>query len=377
MKNIFNQLGISLPETFLGLGIIAAASIGFMKMQENVSKSQLTNEAKSSELELKRLITAALLDKQACVQTFSGAVLGGEVTQIKNNNSISLFEKNKIYEQNTLKILSMVTQDKNQLNADGSRNVDLVINLERVKKNVYGSAKQIKIPLTVVSSGVSQPITSCFSSTDSLILTAMEETCLSLDAVWDSVSKKCYFENFKVFNTTQTKFSVDSNGNVGIGTLNPVAKLDVKGSIKLGSAGYSVGASCSVEGEFAYDENLHKPIFCNQSLKWETMGGDGLGSGQTWVDVTASRELNTTYVNNTSKPIKVNVVGGNIIAGSSWAKIEVNGVVVSYYTTNAYNGLIEAVVPAGANYRVSSTGAWIFKGSGGITTPNYGWRELR
>jgi type II secretory pathway pseudopilin PulG len=67
-----------------------------------------------------------------------------------------------------------------------------------------------------------------------------------------------------------------SAANVGIGTLNPRAKLDVNGAIRPGY--FSVGSSCgsNPEGSLAYDLGIHKPIYCNNSGSWSQMSGGSL-----------------------------------------------------------------------------------------------------
>lgn len=77
------------------------------------------------------------------------------------------------------------------------------------------------------------------------------------------------------------------------------------------------------------------------------------------------------YTNSTGRPIGVNILGGAPVNGGSSAALYVNGVPVSYYTTNAYNGTISSIVPPSATYM--ATGAnWSF----GFGAP-YGWKELR
>ena len=83
--------------------------------------------------------------------------------------------------------------------------------------------------------------------------------------------------------------------------------------------------------------------------------GSGLGVGQTYQDVTASRVFNTTYTNSTGKPIFVSV--SCYAANGSPAGITVSGITfnsTSAYTTNAA-AQASFVVPNGATYSVSSS----------------------
>jgi hypothetical protein len=77
----------------------------------------------------------------------------------------------------------------------------------------------------------------------------------------------------------------------------------------------------------------------------------GVGVGQTWQDVRASRAHGTTYTNNTSKPIMVNVYPNS---NGKTMDFIVNGLTVS--RTNAdENGsaTMSVIVPVGASYSVT------------------------
>ncbi len=66
-----------------------------------------------------------------------------------------------------------------------------------------------------------------------------------------------------------------ANGNVGIGTANPQATLDVNGAIVAGRNGITAGGACSPEGAIAYDLGNHQPVYCTQSLQWAATAGTG------------------------------------------------------------------------------------------------------
>lgn len=78
----------------------------------------------------------------------------------------------------------------------------------------------------------------------------------------------------------------------------------------------------------------------------------GIGIGQTWTDVTASRDSSTVYTNSTSKPIMVNVWGINATA----IDLTVGGVVAcrSAINSSVPSTQLTAIVPAGSTYRITS-----------------------
>jgi len=78
----------------------------------------------------------------------------------------------------------------------------------------------------------------------------------------------------------------------------------------------------------------------------------GLGDGQTWQDVTASRVLATTYTNTTGRSIEVivNVQAGALI---SHVRLSVDGVEVcrnGQGGSNANKNTVHCIVPNGSSY---------------------------
>ena len=91
----------------------------------------------------------------------------------------------------------------------------------------------------------------------------------------------------------------------------------------------------------------------------------GLGQGQTWQNVTASRAQGTTYTNTTGKPIFVSIFGS---CNSGSKPLTVNGLAVATHTpigTGSISTTITAIVPDGGTYSLANVG--------GTTL----WMELR
>jgi hypothetical protein len=91
----------------------------------------------------------------------------------------------------------------------------------------------------------------------------------------------------------------------------------------------------------------------------------GIGYGQTWQDVAASRAVSTNYTNSTGKPILVNVSYAQISTVTNY--MYVDGVLVATGKQNNLNGgqLMSAIVPNGSTYSVTSSGVIL------------SWAELR
>jgi hypothetical protein len=96
--------------------------------------------------------------------------------------------------------------------------------------------------------------------------------------------------------------------------------------------------------------------------------GAGVGSNQTWQDVTASRSVGTTYTNSTGKPIMVAIKGygtqpADIVLG-------INGTNMMYqniYNGTGQSGTVYGIIPNGSTYIASI--------SAGTSTTK--WSELR
>ncbi len=105
-----------------------------------------------------------------------------------------------------------------------------------------------------------------------------------------------------------------------------------------------------------------------------TIASLGLGWGQTWQNVAASRALSTTYTNSTGRPILVSaaVTWGN---ASVTLTLTIDGIVVQKFAGNpdSTDGItfsVSAVIPNGSTYSVTQTS------NAGGGTIEY-WAELR
>lgn len=91
-----------------------------------------------------------------------------------------------------------------------------------------------------------------------------------------------------------------------------------------------------------------------------------LGYRQTWQNLTASRASGTTYTNTSGRPIAISVYGSNP-SGVVGITVTVSGVVVAVQgSASNHASNVSTIVPPGATYSVSITGA-----------SSWTWSELR
>lgn len=105
------------------------------------------------------------------------------------------------------------------------------------------------------------------------------------------------------------------------------------------------------------------------SDNFDSLASKAIGDGQTWLDLTGSRALNTVYTNTTGRPIEVYVsLRGTTASSGSAGLFYLNGVEIGAFGTygsNAVSGTT-VVVPDGYTYEVVPFKAALYR-----------WSELR
>lgn len=143
----------------------------------------MNSESKLEEFELRRNISTTLLDQAACDKTLGGNALGSNITQIKNSSNVALYETGKAYGNNTIVINSMKTVDLNQNFSDGSKMINLVLEIKKIKKLSNQTTVNVSIAIRA-KVDATNIITTCFADRDAIL----QQACLNAGGTWNGAS---------------------------------------------------------------------------------------------------------------------------------------------------------------------------------------------
>lgn len=187
--------GFSLVEVMLAAGLASGVALVVAKVAQESNKTTKTMETNIEVTTFLGDIAYILSDKQNCNATVGiGSNIGTPINSIKrfiNGVENNIYETStpanpKKYGQSAFIIESITTE----LNPGG---VNLVVEIERVNKAINGARKvKKKIPLKAVVTG--GKIDSCFSDIESMIESAVQQSCRGNSARFDPATKECYHD---------------------------------------------------------------------------------------------------------------------------------------------------------------------------------------
>jgi hypothetical protein len=113
-------------------------------------------------------------------------------------------------------------------------------------------------------------------------------------------------------------------------------------------------------------------VLTSNGTTWASSSPGGIGTGQTWQNLSSSRSWNTTYTNSTGKPIQILITGH--CQPSQEYRLTLNGTATGVGNSMgggmSGDGYLTAIIPNGNTYLADNFGS-------GYSTPTYTWWELR
>jgi hypothetical protein len=113
-------------------------------------------------------------------------------------------------------------------------------------------------------------------------------------------------------------------------------------------------------------------VLTSNGTTWTSAAPGGIGTGQTWQNLSSSRSWNTTYTNSTGKPIQILITGH--CQPSQEYRLTLNGTATGVGNSMgggmSGDGYLTAIIPDGNTYLADNFGS-------GYSTPTYTWWELR
>lgn len=253
-----NNRGFSLIEVLVAVAALGGLSIAGMQLYQNQVKGQKTVETNYEVTAIVQQLRTVLSNPTNCAVSFVGLNPSSATPTFIRKEVNSAFEEvYRVDDQQPGNIRIRSYNFNKTYPGMASNETMLVVNFSRGPAAIKDQTqKALKIVYTADGSG---NILTCHAFNNNN-------------------------DDFWVQSMAQPHDIYYAAGNVGVGVVNPSAKLDVGGAIKVGPAADTCAAA--QEGHQRYNSTLKAMQFCNGSV-WASMGGAGMdftpmNSGLTW-----------------------------------------------------------------------------------------------
>lgn len=243
-RELKNNLGFGMIETLIVLGLLAVMGIGTAVFMTQMNSDVKGLEAKSEQRDITTNIRSLLRDPSACFNTFNGRQVNAPLSLpgIKNNQDQFEFKVDDLDQTKKLIYAGFETTAFKSTSADGLKGIFVI----KIKLNRSSSAKgsvSLKPDYVTIKADV--------DTTFNVL------KCQSLGL--EQESSGYWLPSPGTRNIYYT-------GNVGVGTVDPVAPLDVSGAVQFGNTGSDCNSR--TEGQQRNNPGTHKMEFCNGSI-WQ------------------------------------------------------------------------------------------------------------
>ena len=236
-----NSSGFSLAEILVAAGLLGIVAVGVININKQMNQGMKTGELRFDKMQTQKEILQVLSDTDSCTQTFSGInAKTGSVSDIKDGSGNIKFQINEKTGIQNLEIANFTLSDSHSSVSVVSPGMgDTHLNIQYKGKNgTTGGNKSGKIKLKVET-----------DASDNIL------TCYALSS-----------GNGGLWMRSSTDYdSIYYNGNgVGVNTSDPVAELDVNGSIKIGNT--TAPCDSTTQGSLRYDNTIKALLLCHENV---------------------------------------------------------------------------------------------------------------
>ena len=252
-----NEKAFGLVEVLVAMGLMAIVGWGISTMLSNTGKAQKAIQAKDIQREVMAEITSHLSNKTACLNSFGGSNPASAFTKttIVDSLNIAKYTVGTNHGSNLVQYTEFKIEDwlaEAGYTTQGRAN--LTVKLMKLGTIIGVKDIEQKIGLRV-KLDASNNISECFS------------TATNANGFWLPGAA----------NPSDIYYG---GGNVGIGTPNPVANLDISGNIEaqgtIKAGAQNPGSGCSSMGAQGFDASTGAPLFCANTGVWTAVGGAGV-----------------------------------------------------------------------------------------------------
>ena len=199
---LMQRRGFSLAEIMVAAGLLGALSLGVMQMTKTMTVNQKRAKTAFEVNTISSAIHQMMLNSTACSGTLGvGAPVsvGRELDDIKNRTGAVAFDKTTEYANGTVKIISINLADVSLDGTPGTvrygdSNIQVVFEKnDSISNHTKRVIKRFPVRVEV---DASDNLLKCYSAVENAVETAKEQTCASINGVFDATTGSCNLSSF-------------------------------------------------------------------------------------------------------------------------------------------------------------------------------------
>ena len=210
--------GFSIIAVIMLAGLVSGLALILAEMSKQQVLLQESNDSRVEVDALSKRIERILYNPAACIKTIGSGInltSGGaniELLSIKNRRGARIFEKNGIYGNRLVKVISLFIKD---ITVSGSiAKVNVQVLLEKTSRAIRGNKRVTReFPLSVELDGSNNAL-NCYSNMEAAILTATRNICTGLGGTFSSGTCSPPTANLTCPDPDKVPIGFDANGQL-------------------------------------------------------------------------------------------------------------------------------------------------------------------